>query len=377
MHGPVRQRYESMVESGDIAPDASQRALADRLDALARGIASKHLKPKRRTLGWLARGGVASAVRGVYIWGSVGRGKTLLMDLFFAAAPTDAKRRVHFHEFMSEVHDRLQASRRTPKRRQDPLAAVAAAIASEIDLLCFDEFAVFDIADAMILGRFSEQLFAHGVTIVATSNFPPQDLYKDGLNRALFLPFIALIKERMTVVRLSAPRDYRLGGAGTARRYVTPLDGEAEACLQAHFQRLTGRRRGAAAEIAHRGRVIRVRESAGGVARFDFEELCAQPLGAGDYRRIAEAFHTIIIAGVPRLDARRRNEAKRLINLLDTLYDKHVRIVVSAAAEPEALWLGADGSESLEFSRASSRLIEMRSDGYWEAATQKKKARAV
>ncbi len=384
MHESVRHRYEAMARSGEIAPDSTQAALADALDALADSLAGRRSSRAKGPLAWLRSIGAGTpTTRGLYIWGDVGRGKTLLMDLFFDAAPTRRKRRVHFHQFMGEVHDRIAALRRGAKEGStslgDPIAAVARGLASEIALLCFDEFAVYDIADAMILGRLLEQLFRRGVTVVATTNVAPDDLYRDGLNRALFLPFVALLKEHMEVFHLDAQHDYRLDSTGTERRYVTPLGADAEACLAAHFRHFSGRARGEGLEIASRGRRLVVPEAADGVARFSFADLCSRALGAGDYLKIAEAFHTIILADVPVLDATRRNEAKRLIALIDTLYDRHVRLIVSAAAEPNDLWQGRDGAESFEFARTASRLIEMRSDAYWNATASAamKKARAV
>jgi cell division protein ZapE len=217
------------------------------------------------------------------------------------------------------------------------------------------------------------------MTVVATSNLAPDELYANGLNRALFLPFIALLKERMEVFHLDAPRDYRLDNIGAQRRYVTPLGPEADACLDAHFRRLSGADHGSPCELRVRGRRVRVPEAADGVARFSFDDLCARPLGAGDYLKIAATFHTLIVDRIPVLDAARRNEAKRLINLVDTLYDARVRLIVSAEAEPKDLWRGSDGAETFEFARTASRLVEMRSDEYWDAASaaQRKTARAV
>ncbi|MGH6923275.1 MAG: cell division protein ZapE [Propylenella sp.] len=379
----VSGRYEAMARSGAIVPDAIQRSLVAALDELNRAIGERALAPGKGGLGnLLRRRQKPPSLRGLYIWGGAGRGKTLLMDLFFGTAPTARKRRVHFHPFMAETHDRIAIYRDLLKRGEakdgDPIPAVAGGIASEIELLCFDEFAVDDIADAMILGRLFERLFALGVKVVATTNVAPDDLYKDGLNRALFLPFIALIKKHMSVFHLDAPRDFRLDSEGTERRYVTPLGAEADACLDAHFRHLAGNVRGEPAEISSKGRRIRVPEALDGLARFGFDDLCSIPLGAGDYLKIAERFHTIVLAGVPILSRAHRNEAKRFINLIDTIYDMRVRLIVSAEAEPDALWRG-DGVEAFEFRRTSSRLVEMRSDAYWNAAAanarHKKEAR--
>lgn len=374
MRETVAQRYEAMAQAGEIVPDAVQRSLVAALDELNRAIAERSRAPTRRRLrGLLPRRRKEPPLRGFFIWGGVGRGKTLIMDLFFGAAPTSRKRRVHFHQFMTEVHDRIAAFRRKLRSGEvdgdDPIPPVAADIASEIGLLCFDEFAVYDIADAMILGRLFEQLFARGVTVVATTNVAPDDLYKDGLNRSLFLPFIALLKQHMSVFHLDAPRDYRLDSEGTERRYVTPLGEEAHACLDAHFRYLGGGARGGPVKLSNKGRQIVVPEAIEGIARFKFDDLCSHPLGAGDFLLIAERFHTVLLADIPILSVARRNEAKRLINLIDTLYDKRVRLIVSAEAEPHALWQGEEGTEAFEFRRTASRLVEMRSDAYWDDAT--------
>jgi cell division protein ZapE len=381
----VKHRYEVLARSGEIAADDSQRALAAELDALLLSLDARWRRSKKSALGWLlSREPRAAPPRGLYIFGAVGGGKTLLMDLFYDAASSPRKRRAHFHAFMADVHDRADRLRREPKngaaRNGDPIAAVADDIAAEIDLLCFDEFAVTDIADAMILGRLFEQLFARNVVVVATSNSAPDDLYKDGLNRALFVPFIEMLRRRMTVFHLDAPQDYRLTTTGDGRRYVNPLGHAAAASMDAHFRRLTGHAIGEPAEIANKGRRIAVPQAASGVARFSFAELCSRPLAASDYRALAKAFHTIMLENVPVLEAARRNEAKRFINLVDVLYDARLRLIVSAAAEPHDLWTGVTGSETAEFQRTASRLIEMRSDAYWEAASrgaEKKEARAI
>lgn len=383
MRPSVSERYEAMVQAGELTPDDIQRALVARLDALVAELQS--YRPPKTGGGMLARlfsrASSADPPRGLYVHGDVGRGKTLIMDLFFAATEMEPKRRVHFHAFMGEAHDRIADFRRRLKsgeaKGDDPIPPVAAEIAAGARLLCFDELAVYDIADAMILGRLFAELFKRGVVVVATSNVAPHDLYKDGLNRALFMPFVALIEERMDVFHLDAPHDYRLDSEGGERRYVVPLGPEADACLDAHFASLTGHRHGEPSALHNKGRTIAIREAAAGVARFTFEELCARPLGAGDYLKIAEAFHTLILSDVPVLQPERRNEAKRLINLIDTLYDRHVRLVVSAAAEPDALWQGRDGAEAFEFARTASRLIEMRSDAYWDAERAWPDARAL
>ena len=310
----------------------------------------------------------AEPPRGFYVHGSVGRGKTMLMDLFFEAVEVPKKRRAHFHAFMADVHARLHEWRQARKvgavTGEDPIAPVAADLAREASLICFDEFAVRDIADAMILGRLFTALFSAGVVVVATSNVAPDDLYKDGLNRALFLPFIALIKERCEMVELDARTDYRLEKLVRAPVYYTPLSRKADAALDAAFQALTGRSRGMWTPIKLLGRTLDVPQAADGVARFTFDGLCRKPLGSADYLEIAERFHTVVIDRIPVLRPAERNEAKRFIILIDALYDNRVKLVASAADEPESLFVGADGAEAFEFARTASRLFEMRSADY-------------
>jgi len=379
MPEPVKRAYQAFAEAGHLEADAEQLRLADRLDALLEELCDHRLKTKKSTLGWvLSRGAKPQPVKGLYIWGAVGRGKTMLMDQFHAAAPNERKLRSHFHEFMADVHERIHRFRQALKagtaKGDDPIAPVASAIAAEASLLCFDEFFVADIADAMILGRLFESLLQHGVTIVVTSNVAPQELYKNGLNRALFLPFIALLKDRMEVFHLDAPKDFRLEALATQPLYVVPGGLKADAILGDHFFRLTGLSKGEPAEIAHKGRIIAVPEQAGGVARFSFDNLCRRPLGAADYLKIARAYHTIILSDVPVMDEGQRNEARRFINLIDTLYDNRTKLVVSADAEPDRLWRGKDGHETPAFARTASRLIEMRSDAFVSAGSGTQKA---
>jgi cell division protein ZapE len=382
MPEPVSRAYLALAEAGHLEPDSEQIRLADRLDALLAALCDRQLKSKKSALGWvLSRGAKPEPVNGIYIWGAVGRGKTMLMDQFHAAVPNERKLRSHFHEFMADAHDRIHRFRQALKagtvKGDDPIAPVAAAIAAETNLLSFDEFFVADIADAMILGRLFESLLEHGVTIVATSNVAPDELYKNGLNRELFLPFIALLKDRMEVFHLDAPRDFRLEAPASQPVYVVPGGLKADDILDDHFFRLTGVAKGEPAEIAHKGRIISVPDQACGVARFSFDGLCRRPLGAEDYLKIAHAYHTIILSDIPIMDDTQRNEARRFINLIDTLYDNRTRLVVSADAEPDRLWRGRDGHENLAFSRTASRLVEMRSDVFLGAERGTKKGAAA
>ena len=358
----VHDAYATALAQSVIAPDPAQAALVERLDRLATELKGYKL-PTRNLLGRLL--GARPTPRGLYIYGDVGRGKTFLMDMFFDAAEAATKRRVHFHAFMADVHARVHAWRQARKRGQvsgdDPLAPLAEALAKEAALLCFDEFSVRDIADAMILGRLFGTLFGLGVVVVATSNVAPGDLYKDGLNRALFLPFIGLLDERMEVVRLEAATDYRLQKLARAPVYYAPPD---EAAMDAAFLTLTGLARGEPAELPRLGRAIAVPQAAGGVARFDFDALCRAPLSAGDYIALAARYQTIFVDRVPVLREEDRNAAKRFIHFIDAAYDARTKLVVSAEAEPNALAPLLGGVESFEFARTASRLTEMGSRDY-------------
>ena len=365
----VAERYEALVQSGAVERDQGQADLVDRLDVILAALIERRLKSKKSSLGWIfAAGRKPEPVPGLYIWGGVGRGKTMLMDQLFELVPHQRKRRTHFHEFMADVHERINRFRERLKagdiKGDDPIPPVADEIAAEARLLCFDEFSVTDIADAMILGRLFERLFERGVTVIVTTNVPPDDLYANGLNRALFLPFIELMKAHMGIFHLDAPKDFRLEKLSSEPVYVTPLGLKADMILDGHFERLSGRRRGDMEKIRRGTREIEIREAANGVARFDFEDLCARPLGAADYLKIARAYHTVIVADIPVMSPQVRNEAKRFINLIDTFYDQKVRLVASAEALPDKLWTGTSGTESFEFRRTASRLIEMQSDSY-------------
>lgn len=370
MASSVNDQYAALASAGEIARDPAQMALADKLSGLAERLSTHRLARKSSSLGWLfgRRERREEPIRGLYIHGEVGRGKTMLMDLFFRACPVARKRRVHFHEFMAEVHDGVHAYRQRLKAGEivgeDPIRLVAADIADASWVLCFDEFHVTDIADAMILGRLFTRLFADGVVVVATSNVEPDELYRGGLNRTLFLPFIALLKQHMEVVRLSARTDFRMEKLTGLPVWHAPLDAEAGAALDSAWQRLTGTRRGEPQDLALKGRSIHVPQAEMGVARFTFAELCEQPLGANDYLRIAHEYHTVILDRVPVMTYEQRNAAKRFIILIDTLYDNGVKLIASAAAAPADLYSAAEGFEAHEFKRTSSRLIEMGSHDY-------------
>ena len=360
----VLEAYKARVDAGQLSEDPAQAEAARRLDSVLERLRSA--KPP----GLFRK---APHIRGLYMWGGVGRGKSMLMDLFHELAPVTSKR-VHFHEFMGRVHDemsawrdmseseRKRAAHRVKSAGSDPIPPVANLIASEAQLLCFDEFQVTQIADAMILGRLFEQLFERRVTVVATSNRHPDDLYKDGLNRQLFLPFIEMIKEQCEVFHLASERDYRLERLTEAPVWHV-LDGEAgEARLDEAFERLTLGAHPNQCFLHVKGRKLLVPKEAAGVARFTFEELCARPLGSRDYITIAANFHTVLIGGIPKLTPDKRNEAARFVALIDALYEARVKLVATAAAEPDDLYPSGDGS--FEFQRTASRLHEMRSREY-------------
>lgn len=362
--------YDALVLGGVIERDPAQVALVKQLEALALKLGERALASKGRALGWLfaRRKTEPELIKGLYIWGLVGRGKTMLMDMFFARATGIAKRRAHFHVFMADVHERIHAFRQRVKAGEikdgDPIAPVAKAIAVEASLLCFDEFTVTDIADAMILARLFDALFAEGVTLVATSNVEPSRLYEGGLNRTLFLPFINRLGDHVDVAMLDARTDFRLEKLAGAAVYHQPLDDKARAALDLAFSRLTGQAEAPPQVLEVKGHRLEVPQAAFGVARASFADLCAKPYGASDYAALAQHFHTLLLDDVPVLNVQNRNEAKRFIILIDTLYENRVKLVMSAAAEPHLLHLAEHGREVFEFDRTASRLIEMRGHDY-------------
>jgi cell division protein ZapE len=364
----IAERYRALVSDRRFEYDPAQAELASKLDALSVKLKDYRAEPKPGAFARLIGLKPHEPPRGLYIYGAVGRGKTMLMDMFFDAVQAPLKRRAHFHAFMADAHARLHQWRQALKRGEatgeDPIAPVAAELAREASLLCFDEFSVRDIADAMILGRLFTALFAAGVVVVATSNVAPDELYKDGLNRALFLPFVALLRDRLEAVELDARTDYRLEKLKRAPVYYAPLSPKADAALDAAFLALTGHDKGEPARIELLGRELDVPQAIDGVARFDFDSLCRRPLGAADYLRIAQRFHTVVLDRIPALQANEGNETKRFIILIDALYDMRVKLIASAAGEPETLYSGADGAEAFDFARTASRLYEMRSTDY-------------
>ncbi|MBX9590385.1 MAG: AFG1 family ATPase [Hyphomonadaceae bacterium] len=360
----LMEKYRTLVADGVIEADPAQAAVAARLDDLARALR----RWRRRRNGFAALLSRADpAPRGSYIFGSVGRGKTMLMDLFFETTTYRYKRRTHFHEFMAEVHERIAQARKT--HPGDPIPQVAAAIADKTAVLCFDEMHITDIADAMIVGRLFKALFEEQVVVVTTSNVHPRDLYRNGLNRPLFLPFIDLIERHMDIVELEAARDFRLEKLAGKPLYFAPADAQAKAEMDRLWSELTGGQPGAPLALDVKGRKLMVPLAAMGVARFAFAELCERPLGTVDYLVLAHTFHTVLIDAVPVLAPAQRDVARRFVNLIDTLYDGRVGLIVSAAAQPGGLYPAGD--VHFLFERTVSRLIEMRSQAYLAARSER------
>ena len=360
--------YQSLVSSGAIEADAAQARAADAFTDLEARLAGYKPLRKQSLFDRLFADKDEAPPSGLYVHGEVGRGKTMLMDLFFQQSPVLHKRRAHFHEFMAEVHERIYGYRQNIKRGEisdgDVIGLTAAAIFDEAWLLCFDEFHVTDIADAMILGRLFSKLFELGTVVVATSNVAPDDLYKGGLNRARFLPFIAHISAHMDVLRLDARTDFRLEKLAGVKMWLVPADQAAADALDKAWVKMTGNAPCKPRDISIKGRILHVPCSAHGVARFSFPDICEKPLAASDYLRLAHDYHTIMIDRIPAMDYADRNAAKRFITLIDTLYDNAVKLMASAEADPLSLYAATEGHEANEFKRTSSRLIEMSSESY-------------
>ncbi|MFC7334227.1 cell division protein ZapE [Rhodocista pekingensis] len=364
--GPLAA-YRARRGTGTLKADPCQELAAEKLQSLWHAL--RDYRPALGQVGWRARFGLTRrpdpAPQGLYIYGDVGRGKSMLMDLFFETAPVEPRRRVHFHAFMLEVHSRLHALRSGgggARHADELLPDLARQIAEEAWLLCFDEFHVTDVADAMILGRLFTALFDLGVVVVATSNWGPDDLYKDGLQRDRFLPFIALLKDRLDVLHLAGRTDYRLSRMLGAKVFHYPPGPAAAAALARAFDDLAEGVTPRACHLLVQGRRVEVPKEANGVAWFHFDALCRQPLGAGDYLAIATHFHTVIVEGIPRLPAEQRNEAKRFMTLVDALYEHKVKLIASSEVAPERIY--ADGAHAFEFQRTVSRLMEMQSEDY-------------
>lgn len=359
----LTSQYEALIDAGELKADPDQ---ATAVMALAKVQAELEAVPPRGSTIWRFLGRKPDPARGLYLWGGVGRGKSMLMDLFFESVRIKRKRRAHFHEFMLDIHARLKVER--AKEEGDPIPPLVEALADEARLLCFDEMVVNNMADAAIMSRLFTGLIAAGVTVVTTSNRHPDDLYKDGLNRHLFLPFIDLVKEQLDIVGLNGPTDYRRDRLGNAQTWLVPNGPEATKALSDTFFRLTDYPPDDRANVptleldVGGGRMLHVPKALKGVAVFSFKRLCAEARGAVDYLAIARRFHTVIIVGIPVLGPQNRNEAARFVTLIDALYEYKVKLLASADAVPDALYLAGDGR--FEFERTVSRLLEMQSEDY-------------
>lgn len=384
--GPEAE-YQALMQAGELKSDDDQVKAIAALERLHSELINYPEIGNKRdgfTLkSWIPAGIIRwlgsdkPAPKGIYLYGGVGRGKSMLMDLFYSVAPTPSKRRVHFHEFMLDIHARLKewhdlsvrerAQHDSRANDDDPMPSIARQIAGETTLLCFDELQVTDIADAMVLTRLFKELFARGVIVVATSNRPPEDLYKNGLNRQRFLSFIAQIKEKFEIIPLEGPVDYRYNRLKGAETYYFPINAETTAQLSATFFRLTDRsiedRAKVPSEVLNvQGRTLFVPKAARGVAVFSFKRLCANPLGAADYLAIARTYHTVIMVAIPQFSRENNDEAKRFVNFIDALYEHGVKFLCSAAVPPQSLY--TEGDVSFEFERTISRLMEMQSESY-------------
>jgi len=366
--GPLHA-YRARVASGALKPDPAQELLAEKLQSLYRAL--EHYSRANGVVGWKERFGLArrkndTPPQGLYVYGGVGGGKSMLMDVFFATAPTQKKRRAHFHAFLQDVHERFNTFRATKRADEgDPIPYVADQLAEEAWLLCFDELQVTNIVDAMILGRLFEALFARGVVVVATSNRPPKDLYKDGLQRDRFIPFIKLIEAKLDVYQLASAADYRLERMLGMKVYHWPADAAAKAELEEDFAELAAGAPAGIEKLEIKGRIVEIL-AAGDVARATFDELCNRPLGPADYLAIADRFHTLILDGIPRMGPDKATEARRFVTLIDAVYEAKVKLICSADAAPQDLY--RDGEGAFEFERLVSRLMEMQSAEYLKLA---------
>jgi cell division protein ZapE len=376
--GPLTA-YRALLDKGDIKPDIAQGLAVEKLQSLHHALAK--YRPSLGEAGWLARFGLKKAQpasgwawtggdgtsmtprHGLYIFGEVGRGKSMLMDLFFHSATIAGKKRIHFHEFMRDIHADIHRWRQAPSRGDaDPIPKLARAIASEAWLLCLDELQVTDIADAMIVGRLFKCLLDDGVVLVITSNRHPKDLYKDGLQRDRFLPFIGLMQQQLDILELNSERDYRLGRKRGLQVYHAPLDERSDAALDMAFAKLTEGVAAMPQTIEVHGRQVRIPQAAVGVARFSFPQLCGAALGPSDYLELAGRFHTLVLSDIPILSPANKDEARRFVTLIDALYERKVTLICSAAAPPETLY--PDGVGAFEFQRTVSRLMEMQAEDY-------------
>jgi cell division protein ZapE len=355
---PIADAYQALVADGQIEADMAQREAVGALDRLYTALVDYRPGGWRRKIGLQKK----PAPQGLYIFGAVGRGKSMLMDLFFSLAPVAKKRRVHFHAFMQETHARIHSFRQANPKSGDPMPDVAKAIADEVTLLCFDELQVKDIADASILGRLFSLLLEAGIVVVATSNRHPDELYKGGLNRHRFLPFIDFLKQRHALHELMAEKDYRLARLTAAPVWFTPCGPRARAALDERFDSLTEGVAVAPVTLDLKGRSLDVPRAAGGVARMSFDALCIEARGAADYLALAAHFHTLVLDNVPLLEPQKKNEAVRFVTLIDALYEAKVKLIASADGEPQKLY--PSGDEAFEFERTVSRLMEMQSRDY-------------
>ncbi len=356
--GPVSAHYQALVADGQVKEDAAQAMAARAFDDLYAALRAYEGR------GFFERIGLKKTTPppGLYVYGAVGRGKSMLMDMFVDMAPVAKKRRVHFHAFMQETHARIHRFRQANPKSGDPMPAIAAEIAKQVTLLCFDEFQVKDIADASILGRLFSLLLDAGIVVVATSNRHPDDLYQGGLNRHRFLPFIELMKQRLRLHELSSQKDYRLARLQARPVWFSPCGPRARAALDERFLSLTEGVAAAPMQIDLKGRSLAVKQAAGGVARLSFDDLCIEARGAADYLALAAHFHTVLIDNIPKLEPQKKNEAVRFVTLIDALYEAKVKLIASADGDPQVLY--PTGDEAFEFERTVSRLMEMQSRDY-------------